>query len=259
MIPDAAILHDPYFWLLGIPAVILIGLSKGGFIGVGTLAIPLMAQAVPPVQAAAVLLPLLVVQDAVGAWSFRKTWNGHVMRVMLPGAIVGIGLGYWFAASLSESWILVAVGMISVLFGGHRLWIERGGQAAPSQVMPDWVGTVCGAVSGLCSQIAHAGAPPFQVWVMPRRMARDDFIGTTVIFFAIMNWIKVPAYAALGQFTPTNLLASAALMPVAIASTFAGVWLVRKVEGNRFYTIVYWLTVVLGVKLIWDGAVALLP
>lgn len=257
MIEGAAIVNDPFFWLLGIPAVVLLGLGKGGFIGVGTLAIPLMAQAVPPVQAAAVLLPLLIVQDAVGVWSFRASWDRRIMVVMLPGAVIGIGLGYWFAASLSEAWVLVAVGLISFLFGLQRLWVERGGQATPSHRLPDWIGAICGVGSGLCSQIAHAGGPPYQLWVMPQRLDRDSFVGTTVIFFAVMNWIKVPAYAALGQFSTANLLASAALLPVATASTFAGVWLVRRVDGERFYTIIYGLTVLLGAKLLWDGAVQL--
>lgn len=253
MIPDPAILHDPWFWLLCVPAVILVGLGKGGFIGVGTLAMPVMAQAMPPVQAAAVLLPLLVVQDAVGVWSFRHSWDRRIMLLMLPAGIVGVGIGYLFAASLSEGWILIALGVISVLFAGQRLWMERGGRPAPSHVLPDWVGVACGMASGLTSQLAHAGSPPYQLWVMPQRLARDIFVGTTVIFFAALNWAKVPAYAALGQFTSVNLIASMALMPVAIVSTFAGVRLVRRVDPDRFYTFVYWLTVLLGVKLAWDG------
>lgn len=257
MIPDAAILHDLWFWALGIPAVILMGLGKGGFIGVGTLAIPLMAQAVSPVQAAAVLLPLLIVQDAVGVWAFRRTWSRHIMKVMLPGAIIGVGLGYLFAASLSDAMILIAVGMVSIVFGLQRLWIERGGPVAPTRTPSDLVGMICGAASGLTSQIAHAGGPPYQLWVMPQRLDRDIFVGTTAIFFAVVNWIKVPAYAALGQFTPTNLIASAALLPVAVVSTYAGVKLVRKVDPDRFYLLVYWLTVLLGVKLLWDGAIGL--
>ena len=258
MIAGAATLHDPWFWLLGIPAVILMGLGKGGFIGVGTLAIPLMAQAVPPVQAAAVLLPLLVVQDAVGVWSFRKTWNMRIMAIMMPGALAGIALGYWFAASLPEAWVLVAVGLISTGFGAQRLWIERGHRVVASQRLPDWVGMACGFGTGLGSQIAHAGGPPFLLWVLPQRLERDDFVGTTVIFFAALNWVKVGTYAALGQFTAANLLASAALMPVAIVATFAGVWLVRRVDPERFYLIVNLLMALLGLKLIWDGAAVLM-
>ncbi|QTH20482.1 sulfite exporter TauE/SafE family protein [Rhizorhabdus wittichii] len=253
MTVDTTILHDPLFWLLGIPAVVLLGLGKGGFIGFSTLAMPLVAMAVPPVQAAAILLPLMIAQDAVGVWAFRRSWDRHVMVVMLPGAVLGILLGYVFAASLPEAWILLALGLISILFGGQRLWVERGGTPAPARVLPDSVGFLCATASGLTSQIAHAGAPPYQLWVFPQKLPRDVLVGTTAIFFALMNWIKVPAYVALGQFTPVNLLASAALLPIATLATFAGVRLVRRIDPERFYVMVYGLTMLVGVKLSWDA------
>jgi uncharacterized membrane protein YfcA len=107
--------------------------------------------------------------------------------------------------------------------------------------------------SGFTSQIAHAGSPPFQMWVLPRRLPRDSLIGTTAISFAAMNWLKVPAFAALGQFTASNMMASAALLPLALAATFAGVALVRRIDASRFYTIIYALMVMLGVKLVFDA------
>lgn len=244
---------DWIFYAFAIPAVVIVGLAKGGFAGLGSLGMPLLALALPPVQAAAILLPILIVQDAVSVWAFRKTWDGHVLAATLPGAAVGIFLGWLLAARVSTDVVLALVGAISVLFGGYRLWAERGGAIAASSRSPGWVGSIFGAVSGFTSQIAHAGAPPFHMWVLPRRLPRDIFIGTNAIFFATVNWIKVPAYVALGQFTPANLLITAALMPVAIASTFAGVWLVRRVSAERFYVFVYLLMIVVGVKLVWDA------
>jgi uncharacterized membrane protein YfcA len=91
------------------------------------------------------------------------------------------------------------------------------------------------------------------MWVMPRRLPRDVFVGTTAIFFAVLNWIKVPAYAALGQFSRENLLTAGLLLPLAILSSLAGVKLVRKVPVERFYTIVYLLMIVAGGKLLLDG------
>ncbi|WP_296537615.1 sulfite exporter TauE/SafE family protein [Rhizorhabdus sp.] len=258
MIVDTPIIHDPWFWLIGIPAVIMVGLGKGGFSGVGTLAMPMLALVMSPVQAAAIMLPLLIVQDAVGVWAFRQSWSRHIMKVMLPGAVLGISAGYIFAASLPEAWILLALGLITVLFGGRQLWIARGGRAVPAHRLPDWIGALCGFGSGLTSQIAHAGSPPFQIYVLPQRLERDVLVGTTAIFFALVNWMKVPAYAGLGQFTSANLTASAALMPVAIGSTFAGVWLVRKVDPGRFYAMIYWLTLLLGTKLLWAAITRLL-
>ncbi|ATE67072.1 sulfite exporter TauE/SafE family protein [Rhizorhabdus dicambivorans] len=251
--PDPPVLHDPWFWLLGLLAVTLIGLAKGGFSGIGMLGMPLMALAVSPVQAAAILLPLLVVQDAVGIWAFRRSWDRHVMRVMLSGAVFGVLLGYLFAASLREDWMLLALGAITVIFASHQLWIARGGRTVPSRKLPDAVGLVCGVGAGLTSQIAHAGAPPFQIWVYPQRLPRDVLVGTSAIFFGAVNCLKVPAYIGLGQFTAANLTVSAALMPVAILSTFAGVRLVRRVSPDRFYALIYWLTLMVGLKLLWDA------
>jgi uncharacterized membrane protein YfcA len=112
-----------------------------------------------------------------------------------------------------------------------------------------------GIAVGITSQIAHAGQPPFQIYVLPKRLPRDVLVGTTAIFFAAVNWIKVPAYLALGQFSHAHLMASVMLMPVALGSTFAGVWLVRRVDADRFYSLIYWLMMLVGLKLVWDGLV----
>jgi uncharacterized membrane protein YfcA len=248
--------QDPAFYLLAIPAVLIVGLAKGGFSGMGALGMPLMALAIDPVRAAAILLPILIAQDVVGVAAFRRTWDGRILFIMLPGAILGVVLGWWFAASVSSRAVLVAVGAISVLFGGYRLWAERGGRIAASSNSPAWVGTLFGIVTGFTSQIAHAGGPPFQMWVMPRRLERDVLIGTTALFFAALNWIKVPAYVALGQFTAENATTTLVLLPFALIGSLAGVTLVRRIAMERFYTIIYALMVVAGAKLLWDGLVA---
>lgn len=243
------------FFALAVPAVILQGLGKGGFSGMGALSLPMMALAISPVRAAAILLPLLIVQDVVSVWAFRKTWDGYVLGWMLPGAVVGIALGYWFAAQVSTDAVLGLVGVISLVFGGYRLWVERGHKVATSANAPGWVGAVCGVAAGFTSQVAHAGQPPFQIWVLPRKLARDMLVGTSAIFFAAVNWVKVPAYWALGQFSRENLIAAGILMPVAILSTVAGVWMVRRIAPERFYTAIYVLMMLIGVKLIWDALV----
>ena len=241
------------FYALAVPAVILLGLAKGGFSGMGALSLPMLALAISPVRAAAILLPILIVQDVVGVWAFRKSWDGYVLGWTLPGAAIGIALGYWFAAQVSADAVLGLVGAISLVFGGYRLWRERGHRVAAAANSPGWVGALGGLASGFTSQVAHAGQPPFQVWVLPRKLVRDVLVGTTAIFFAVVNWIKVPAYWALGQFTVQNLTTAALLMPVAILSTLAGVWTVRRIAPERFYTAIYVLMMLVGGKLIWDA------
>lgn len=250
---------DPVFYALAIPAVILLGLAKGGFSGIGVIAVPLMALAVSPVLAASITLPILIVQDVVSVWAFRKTWDRAVLILMLPSAAIGIGVGFALAAFVKPGAVELAVGVISIVFALQRLWAGRGGApeavAKPEKI--PWRGVLAGIAAGFTSQIAHAGGPPFQMYVMPKNLPRDVFIGTSAIFFAVVNWMKVPAYWALGQFTREAMLTAAALLPLAIASTTAGVWLVRRVPAQRFYQIVYALMIVVGAKLAWDGAASL--
>lgn len=247
-------LTDWYFYALAIPAVILLGLGKGGLAGVGAISLPLVALAVSPVQAAAILLPILIAQDVVSVWAFRRTWDAHILKVMLPSATVGIFIGWLLAARVSSDAVLLSVGVISMLFGAQRLWLHFGGRqvTAPSR-SPDWVGVLFGTISGFTSQIAHAGAPPYQIWVLPKKLPRDILVGTTAIFFATVNWIKVPAYFALGQFTHQNLMTTAVLLPVAVASTFAGVWVIRRISTERFYVVIYLMMIFVGLKLLWDA------
>lgn len=244
------------YYACAIIAVIISGLAKGGFAGIGSLAMPIMALAIDPVRAAAILLPILILQDAVSVWAFRHSWDRHVLTVMLPGMAIGVLLGYLFAAKVPETAVLGVLGAISVLFGLQRLWVERGGAIVLPSNSPAWVGVLFGVATGFTSQIAHAGAPPFQMWVLPKRLPRDVLVGTTAIAFAVMNWMKVPAYAALGEFTRANLLATAMLAPIAIAATFGGVVLVKKVDPARFYTLIYVLLVLLGFKLMADAILA---
>jgi len=247
------VLHDPVFLALAALAVMLVGLAKGGLSGLGALGTPLLALAVPPVEAAAILLPILVVQDAVSVWAFRKTWDGWVIGWMLPGALLGIAAGWGFAAVLPTTAVMAMLGGITLAFGLWRLWIERGGRAVAASRSPGWVGSLFGVGMGFASQIAHAGGPPFQMWVAPRKLPHERFVGTGAILFAIVNWAKVPAYLALGAFSRASLAASALLLPLAIASTLAGVWVIRRMSPQRFYGIVYLLMVLLGAKLLWDG------
>ena len=249
----SGMLTDPSFYVVAIPAVIAMGLAKGGFAGVGQLAVPLMALAIPPVQAAAILLPVLVLQDAVGIWAFRRDWDRRVLAIMLPGAVVGVAAGYLLATRVSTPVVLAVLGGISVLFAVQRLWQARGGAIAAPSNSPAPVGFLFGVGAGFTAQIAHAGVPLFQMWVLPKQLKPAVLIGTTAMFFGVVNWVKAPAYAALGQFTRENLMAALVLAPIAAISTVAGVQLVRRVPAERFYTLIYFLLILLGAQLIWKA------
>jgi uncharacterized membrane protein YfcA len=198
------------------------------------------------------MLPILIVQDVVSVWSFRRDWDARNLAILLPSSAIGIVAGYLLAAKVSDAAVSLAVGAISIAFAARRLVVERRGPPPPARagLLAGWF---WGIVIGFTSMVAHGGGPPFQIYVMPQRLSRDVFVGTGAVLFAMVNWIKVPPYLALGQFTPGNLATSAALFPLAILSTFAGVRLVRRVDPARFYTLVYGLLVLVGGKLVLDG------
>jgi hypothetical protein len=153
--------------------------------------------------------------------------------------------------------VLLAVGLVAVGFVLIN-WRRKAVLEAAAQLKPSApLGFFWGAVAGLTSFVAHAGGPPFQVYVLPQRLSPQLYAGTNTMFFAVTNLVKLGPYAALGQFSTGNLAVAGALFPIAIAATFAGVWLVRRVDANRFYTIVYALTFTVGLKLIWDGSLRL--
>ena len=248
---------DPVFWMVAALAVILVGLGKGGFAGLGSASMPLMTLVIDPISAAAILLPLFIVQDAVGVWAFRKHYDGRILAWALPGALLGTFLGWLLAASVAIWVVEAAVGAIALLFGINRIAAMRGGGVQASGQQPEYLGIFWGGVSGFTSQIALAGGPPFQIWAMSRRLEQQVFAGTCAIFFAVINWFKVPAFLALGQFTQDNLALSVLLLPLAIASTFAGVALVRRISADRFLLAINLLMIAVGARLLGNGLTAI--
>ncbi len=182
---------SPASWLVCTLAVILIGVAKGGFTGLAALATPVVALVLPPAMAAALILPLLIVQDAISVWLFRREWSAWIVAWMLPGAILGIFIGCAYAAHLDEHSLTALIGLVTLGFGAYRLWVERGGRIVAASNSPGWVGSLFGVVSGLASQFSHFGAPPYQIWVAPRQLPHMVYPGTTAALFAAINWLMI--------------------------------------------------------------------
>ena len=250
------IITDPVFYLAAIPAVIFLGLSKGGFSGIGMISTPLLALILPPLEAAAVLLPIILLQDAFSVWVYRRVWDGWNLKVMIPGAVVGIGLAWALAAYVPDSVIRLVVGLIALGFVGYAV-IRRNRPVARQRPKAAY-GVFWGALSGFTTTLIQIGAPPYYAFVLPQRLEKMIFVGTTVMFFAAANVMKIAPYFALGQFSSAGLATSAALIPLAIASNYLGVYLVRKTPESMFYTITNWIVFLIGCELTRHGVMELL-
>lgn len=253
------LLADPWFYAAALPAVILAGLSKGGFGGaMGFVGVPLMSLAMSPVQAAAIMLPILVLMDIVSLWTWRGVYDRQTLSFTMPGAVVGIGIGWLTATIVTADMVRFIVGAIAILFVARWLWqLGRHGAARTASPNPA-AGSFWGTVAGFTSFVAHVGGPPFQIYALPLKLDPRVLSGTAAIFFAATNALKLAPYFMLGQFDATNLTASAVLMPVAPLATLAGAWLVRRMRPEIFYPFTYCTVAVIAVKLIYDGALDLL-
>jgi uncharacterized membrane protein YfcA len=251
------VITDPVFYYVAIPAVIALGLSKGGFSGIGTLSTPVLALVVPPGQAAGILLPILMAQDVVTLWAYRRDWDGWNLAVLIPGLAIGMAIGWLMAAYVPDAYARIAVGLVAVVFV-LNYWIGRRPEDRPGRP-PALKGVFWGTISGISSFLAHVGGPPFQIFVLPQRLPKDVFVGTLSVYFAAANAMKVAPYFALGQLSNTNLTTSLALLPLAVVANLFGVWLVRRTAPERFYKIIYLLILLVGLELIRQGVVALPP
>jgi uncharacterized protein len=248
------LLSDPWFVAAALLGVTLLGVSKGGFFGLGVMALPLMSLFVPPLQAAAIILPTAIAQDALTVWTYRHNWSAWNLKIMLPSMTLGIGVAWLLAASLTPSHIRLAIGLIAALFV-IRHWlagrIER--FISPNAA----TGVIFGVIGGVTTMLANAGGPAWQMHLLPQRLEKLTYVGTVTILFATSNLIKIPAFATLGYLTADNLLIGAALLPVAIATNYLGIWMVRRTPVEAFFRIAYVLMFLIAVELIRGSIVDL--
>ena len=244
---------DPYFVTVAVIAVLIVGLSKAGLLGsLGMVGVPLLSLVMPARDAAGMMLPVLLAMDAIAVFAYRREVDWRVIGIMLPGAAVGTLLGWVLWAFVSDSAVLLFVGVVTLLFILDAILPLRKKLEGLPPSRP-W-GIFWGAFSGFTSFISHTGGPPFQIYVLPQRLPPAIYAGTTAVFFAIVNTAKLIPYFFLGQLNVHNLTLSAMLIPVGIGGVFIGIALVRRISMALFYRVAYWLVFLLALKLVWDGA-----
>jgi len=250
------LITDPLFYAAAIPALLITGISKAGFgSGLSIIAVPLLALTLPAAQAAAIMLPILCIMDLAALWAYRGQWSRENMKIMLPGGIAGIVLGAFTFRYVNEAGLKLLLGAVAIGFLLQR-WLSTapaGEKAAPARGK----GYFWSTLSGFTSTLAHAGGPPLSIYLLPQKMDKALLVGTTVVFFTVMNYIKLIPYAVLGLFDGRNLATSAGLVPLGLFGIFCGVWLRKIIPEVPFYRLCYGFLFVAGVKLLYDGVTRL--
>jgi len=248
---------DPAFYAAAVPAVLLAGISKAGLGGaVGGLAVPVMSLAIAPPRAVAILLPILLVMDAMGLFAFRGKIDRAVLRVAIPAGLVGTVLGWWLFRTVDERWIRGLIGAEAVIFALQRLLEGSAAWTGAPRPLRTGRAAFWSAVSGFTSFVSHAGGPPMMQLMMPLKLHREIFVGTMAWYFAAINFSKIGPYGALGLLDETQLATSLALMPAVPVGYVLGLVLLRKASPALFVRVATVALLATGCKLLWDALVA---
>ena len=245
------LITDWHFYAIAIPAVLLLGLSKSGFgAGFGSLAVPMMALVITVPQAAAILMPVLLVMDLLGIAAFRHDFDKQLLKFLLPCGLLGIVIGALLFKFLQPQIVAGIVGAFTLLFLAQRLLFPPKANAGSP---PRWLGVLLTTTSGFTSFIAHAGGPPINAYAIPLKLKPLVFTATMAYFFFIINLAKWIPYAWLGLLDMRNFATSLALLPVAPIGVWVGVRIARHIQPTLFYRLVYTGMFLTGSKLVWDA------
>lgn len=245
------LITDPFFYAVAIPAVLLLGISKSGFgAGFGSLAVPMMALAVTVPQAAAILMPVLLLMDLLGMAAFRHNVDRKLLKFLLPFGLLGIVVGTLSFKLLDAHLVAGIVGVFTLLFLAQRLLFPPRPDSKPP---PRWLGAILAVTSGFTSFIAHAGGPPINAYVIPLRLPPLLFTGTMAFFFFFVNIAKWIPYGWLGLLDGRNLFTSLALLPFAPMGVWVGVRIAHRIKPLLFYRMIYAGMLLTGLKLVWDA------
>ncbi len=246
---------DPLFYAMAIPSVVLIGLSKGGLTGIGALAVPLMAIVASPLQAAAVLMPILLILDIVAVWTYRKTFDKITLAITIPASVIGIVIGAILVSQVNPNWVRIIIGFIAISFTISYWSTKKETKPRDHSILR---GTVWGSITGFTSFVTLTGAPPYQMYLLPLRLDQRKYAGTFMIFFWMNNILKIVPFMMLGQMNKSTLTTSAILFPISLVFTFIGIWVVKKLPTKIFYEIIYILLFLVSIKLIYDGFISII-
>ena len=248
---DFPLITDGYFYAVAIPAVLLLGISKSGFgAGFGSLAVPMMALAVSVPQAAAILMPVLLLMDLLGLAAFRKDFDRQLLKFLIPFGLLGTCMGALLFRLLDTHLVAGIVGVFTLLFLAQRLLFPPKADSAPP---PRWLGAILTTTSGFTSFVAHAGGPPISAYVIPLKLSPLVFTATMAFLFFFINLSKWIPYAWLGLLDWRNMATSLALLPLAPIGVWVGVKIASRINQVLFYRFVYGGMFLTGCKLVWDG------
>ncbi|WP_284177606.1 sulfite exporter TauE/SafE family protein [Rhabdaerophilum sp. SD176] len=252
---------DPVFWIVGLGTIAMIAFSKGAFGGgAASLGVPMLSFFIDPIGAAIIVAPLVVLMDMFTLRAFGpSSWSKPDLRLLVPGLIAGLGLGWWLFETVDPRLVGLLIGVISLVFAAQWFWKRQAGQIAGGKPPHLGLGLLAGAASGFTTFIAHAGGPPIAIYLVRRGVDKRLFVGTNTAIFTIGNLIKLGPYGLLMAARPETAAAALLLAPVIPLAVMLGIRLHEHLSREAILLITNILLVLGGARLIFVSVKALWP
>lgn len=239
---------SPSLFALLALAAFLVGLSKGGLPTIGMLSVPILSLVMSPMVAAVLLLPIYLLSDVLSVWLYRREFSKKNVAILIPAGLLGVLIGWSTAAVVSDQMVSLVIGTMGISFCLYT-WLKNNNKnrpATPSTIK----GLFWGAVSGFTSFISHAGGPPFQIYMLPQRLPKMVFAGTTTLVFTAVNLAKIIPYSSLYPYTKSTLEVSAHLIPAAAIGTIVGRSLIQRLSEKWFFLAVQIALFLISIRLV---------
>ena len=244
-------MNDPHYLMWAALAAGMVGLSKGGLPTIGMLSVPILSLFMSPINAVVMLLPIYIISDMVGLWLYRKNFSAINLKILIPAGLGGVLVGWLTASLVSDTAVKMMVGLMGVGFVLNA-WIKRKNEQAASPA--SWGrGSLWGVIAGFASFISHAGGPPFQVYLLPQKLPKIVFAGTSTLFFTAINLVKLAPYHQLRPYDTEQMMGAVVLIPFALIGTVVGAYLTRKIADEWFFKAVQIGLLAISLKLIADA------
>mgnify|MGYP001214631744 CR=1 FL=1 len=248
---------SPEGWLLAIVCALVVGMSKCGMTGLGTLAVPLLASVLPARMSTGALLPMLIMGDAMGVTHFNRHANWKILIRLMPPALAGIFLGYWL---LTQPWLndivirksigVIVIALLVLSRCRDRIRLDIGDGKRMNAVGLT-IAILFGITAGVTTMIANAAGPILLIYLLAMNLPKDEFIGTSAWYFLVLNWCKVPLMMHLGMINRDSMMFNLQLFPAVLVGALLGIALAQKMS-NKSYTIwIQALTLVAALKLLF--------
>lgn len=226
-------------WILGLFSALAIGIAKTGMPGISTMVAPLMVLMVGDARhAAAWTLPILSTADFFAVIYWRRHADARKLFSLIPWVAVGMVAGA-LALSLNEQVLRPMIGVVVLIMLALHIQRRRNpsGQIVGSP-------SFYGIAAGFASTIANAAAPVMNMYLLGRRLGKEQFVATGAWFFLVVNLSKVPIYSWYHLFSRSSLAFDALMIPAVICGAVTGLWLVHRVPQRVFELLIIVLTAV---------------